>query len=381
MSNSIGLNSVLVMLFVMYSCTASSQLPLFKAYPDLQINLSHVSLGDFPTPIIRLQKLENTLSCRTSLYIKRDDLTGMKHLDMRLFGGNKVRKLEFLLADAKRNGARGVFTYGCVGSNHVAATSEYCKQLGLACKALLKSQPASWVVQRNLLLMHEYGAEILFFDTNMERTYHGIELRHAGSQWYEIPTGGSSPLGIIGYVNAVFELRDQIRAGLMPEPHYIYVAAGSLGTITGLLLGIKAANLSTKVIGIAVEPDIKINQIRTLFNRANIILMQNDPTFPCCDIQNSDIHVRFDFSGPAYGESTKEAGSAITRMNEVEHIILDPTYTGKAFAALLHDVENGCLDERVVLFWNTFCSYAQPKCADISRLPRAVQEYALSTST
>src|SRR5690606_11276584 len=98
-----------------------------------------------------------------------------------LFGGNKVRKLEFLLADAKRCGASGVFTYGALGSNHATATAAYCKKLGIPCKVLLKPQPFSWIVKRNLLLMHEYDADILFFTTNAARTYHGMELRNARS--------------------------------------------------------------------------------------------------------------------------------------------------------------------------------------------------------
>ena len=233
--------------------------PLFDAFPQLRSKVSHVQLADLPTPIEVLPNFAQHLGF-THIYIKRDDLTG-KILEggSRLFGGNKIRKLEFLMADALFNGAQSVMTWGMSGSNHVVATAACADYLGLKCFAMLRAQHNSYTVRRNLALMNYYGAQLHMLTgkeiRDLASTYIFFkEKSDNGSYPYFIPTGGSTPVGVLGYVNAAFELKEQIKKGVMPEPDRIYVAAGTFGTIAGLLLGAKLAGLKSKIIGVGIEP-------------------------------------------------------------------------------------------------------------------------------
>lgn len=341
----------------------SPNTPLTRAYPELMGKLPHIFLGDFPTPVHSLHNCGETIGLK-NLYIKRDDLSGKKGNDgFRLFGGNKVRKLEFLLADALNNNAKTVLTFGCAGSNHVVATATYAQFLGLSCIAMLKPQPNSPIVQRNLLLMNHVLAELHYScEEDRPRATESVILDHQnkfGIAPYQIPTGGSCPLGALGFVNAAFELAEQIEHGDLNEPDYIYVAAGSCGTIVGLLLGVRAAGLHTKIIGVCVEPEIPIEfqeKIIKLFNETNEMLHNMATTFPIFEIEVKDISLIHDMCGTGYGESFAPAQEAIALVADTEHIQLDGTYTGKAFGALVRDVqESRIASDAKVLFWNTYC--------------------------
>ena len=188
---------------------------LFEKYPLLRENLTYVPLGEFPTPVQRLERLGNQLG-NIQLYIKRDDLSG------KVYGGNKPRKLEFLLGNAIRSKAKEVITFGGVGSNHALATAIYARQLGLKSISMLMPQPNACYVRSNLLMSHFSGAELhlcgagLESPINMPLVYMATTyqvLRHAlkcGRLPQLIPAGGSSPLGVAGFVNAAFELKQQI---------------------------------------------------------------------------------------------------------------------------------------------------------------------------
>ena len=178
---------------------------------------------------------------------------------MPLYGGNKVRKLEFLFPDAVAHGADSLFTMGAAGSNHSAATAFWAHEKGLACTLFLRPQHRSYNVLYNLLLDKVVGATIVASETREERAAALVQSACAQRSErarlpYCIPIGGSTPLGIVGLVNAAFEVRDQVQQGLMPEPDYIYVALGSGGTAAGLILGCKLAGLKTRVKAVAVEP-------------------------------------------------------------------------------------------------------------------------------
>ena len=350
---------------------------LYEAYPNLKETLPHVSLADLPTPVARLSCLESHGKGHVELYVKRDDVTGRLKDDKRSFGGNKIRKQEFLLADALSLGAKSVITYGAIGSNHVVATAVSCKSVGLRCAAMLIPQDIEDIVKRNLLLMHKYDVEMTLnpdLETrHMQTICSFVQNKYKrGDMPYFIPTGGSCPIGIIGFVNAAFELRAQIEQGLLPEPDYIYVAMGSVGTMVGLMLGVRAARLKSKVVGVAVEPENPRTfgkHIVNLLNKTNALLHEKDDSFPLFAWSENDLNRRFEFSGPDYGVVTKEAVRAIDVMKKTEGIQLDTTYTGKAFSGMLHDLESGALNGKKVLFWNTFCSDAQPVDFDYKGLP------------
>ncbi len=315
--------------------------PLFSAYPLLSKSLPCIELGDLPTPINQLANVESFFHNRVRLYQKNDGLTGQIENSIRSFGGNKIRKLEFLLADAQAHGAQSVMTYGCIGSNHVVATAVSAKKLGMRCIAQLSPQDVTPVVKRNMLLMGEHDTRMMLNPNREVRSMQTIcscvqNSYDNGDIPYFIPTGGSCPIGIIGFVNAAFELKKQIKKGDMPEPDYIYVATGSCGTLVGLMLGARAAGLKSKIIGIAVEPNDPSNsfvtQVLSLLKKTNELLHEKDPDFPLFAWRTEDISLRLTFGGPDYGVVTPEALQAIDLFQEKEGIRLDTTYTSKGAA-------------------------------------------------
>jgi D-cysteine desulfhydrase len=363
----------------------STNLPLYQQYPPLAEHLAHLELADLPTPVEQLEHFGSFLGI-DNFYIKRDDLTGKNlDVDVRQYGGNKVRKLEFLLADAAVRGADSIVTFGCVGSNHATATAIYAHQLGFEPIVQLKHQPNAYGVRKNLFLMHQHGACMQFYPTLAERLVGTVQtfLRNAlddGKATYFIPTGGSCPLGAIGYVNAAFELKQQIDAGLMPEPDYIYVPAGSLGTISGLLLGAQAAGLKAQIIGVATEPTTPghfENDIVVLFQKTNALLRSMDSSFPVCVLDKADVVVKHDFCGTSYGLFTREGMAARVLLQGLENILLDGTYTSKTVAALVHDAQEGKLKGKVVLYWHTYFhgDGAGVKSFNYTVLPKCLWKY------
>jgi len=331
-------------------------IPLFEHYPLLADKLPYVSLGEFPTPVHKLDLLSRDLGIN-NLYIKRDDLTG------KIYGGNKVRKLEFHLGNALRNNKKEVLTYGCAGSNHCLATAIYARQAGLRSISMLLPQPNAHYVRRSLLMSYYCGAELHYHRNNISLTmgtYYQL-LRHKlkyGDFPQIIAMGGSSPLGISGFVNAAFELKEQIVKGEIPEPDRIYVALGTTGTAVGLTLGLKAANLKSRVMSVRVvsEGIASPRKMVGLFHKTNSFLHSLDPSFPLFELFDTDISITNDFLGKGYAHFTKEGKEAVRYVEEGEGIKLEGTYTGKAFAALISDAKNQRLRDEVVLFWNTYNS-------------------------
>ncbi len=358
--------------------------PLFSAYQSLSKSLSCIELGDLPTPINQLTNLESYYNNNCKLFIKDDGLTGQVENGVRSFGGNKIRKLEFLLADARAHGAQSVMTYGYIGSNHVVATAVSSKKLGMRCIAQLSPQNVTHVVKRNMLLMGEHDTTMILNPNREIRSMQTIcscvpHTYEYGEVPYFIPTGGSCPIGIVGFVNAAFELKEQIKNEVMPEPDYIYVATGSCGTLVGLMLGARAAGLKSKIIGIAVEPDDPRNsfvtQILSLLKQTNKLLHEKDGTFPLFEWHTKDITVHLNFGGPNYGVTTPEALEAIDLFQEKEAIGLDTTYTGKAAAGMLTDIASGIVDDKVVLFWNTFCADVPEPQIEVSMLSKSFHQF------
>jgi 1-aminocyclopropane-1-carboxylate deaminase/D-cysteine desulfhydrase-like pyridoxal-dependent ACC family enzyme len=352
-------------------------LSLFESYPLLPGRLPHTPLGSLPTPVQRLDGLCKRLGV-DNLCIKRDDLSAG------LYGGNKVRKLEFLLADARRAGARTVITTGGAGSNHALATSLYARQVGLKSVILLSDQPNSRAVRANLLMDLHVQAEVHVFRTFAEQrgAFDGIvsEIRRRdGCDPYVIAAGGSSPVGALGFVNAGLELRGQIDRGELPMPDVVYLAFGTMGTAAGLLLGLRAAGLNARVVGVRVVPTVVGNEEKfwVLFQQTNSLLHDADPSFPLIDAGAADITVTHDFFGQEYGLFTKEAVEAIRTVNDTDAVQLDGVYTGKAFAAFTQHARVKPAGE-AALFWLTRNSRPFPPeamSADYHLLPPAAHHY------
>jgi 1-aminocyclopropane-1-carboxylate deaminase/D-cysteine desulfhydrase-like pyridoxal-dependent ACC family enzyme len=356
-----------------------ANLPLFQRYQQLYETLPYVSLATLPTPIQKLQTLGSVIG-HANIYLKRDDLSG------KLYGGNKIRKLEFLLAEAITYGADTVMTFGCAGSNHAVATAIDADMLGLHCIAMLKSQANSYGVRDNLLLHKVYNTEFHYYNT--------VDMRKIGTlcTWldhyyyhgkfpYIIPTGGSCPLGAIGFVNAAFELKEQIEQGHLPEPDYIYVPCGSKGTAVGLLLGCTASGLTSKVVAVVVEPADKSlfeQELKQFFHATNKLLHELDPSFDFYEFPSQNLIINHEFRGPNYAVFSEEGAEARELMSHAEEIALDGTYMAKAFACMVDDSKQSDFKDKVILLWNTYCGLdfkEQLEAVDYHQLPHSLHSY------
>ena len=347
-------------------------LPLFEEYPGLEGRIPWRPLGSFPTPVRRLERLGGHVGIR-EFYLKDDGLSS------KYYGGNKVRKLEFLLAEAIERGAEGVLTVGGAGSNHVLATTIHAGRLGLKTVAVLFDQPPSSHVRRNLLLDLYFGAELIHASKRQTSSTIKRLIAERGNLHY-IPVGGSTELGCLGFVNAGFELKRQVEEGLLPEPDYLFVAAGSMGTAAGLYLGCKLSGLKTRVVGVRVASRRLCSPERwaALINRTSAFLHQADPSIPRVKASAQSLLLLEGYVGRGYGWFTEEGVKAISLMRRLEGVSLEGTYTGKALAGTIDYVGKHGLKGKVILFWNTYNAVDLSKQAgeaDYRRLPKPLQKY------
>ena len=341
-------------------------LPIFEEYPELGTRLPRIPLGVFPTPLRKLTGLD----C-DNLWIKRDDLSSSA------YGGNKVRKLEFILGEAKRRGKREVVTIGGIGTNHGLATAIYSRKLGMKCTLLLFEQPVTSYVKRNLLLYRYFGARTVFTGS-LPNTVLAYCLTHRvlhPSALY-VFAGGSNVFGTLGFVNAAFELRRQVAEGLMPEPEHIVCPLGSNGTLAGLTLGARLAGLRSRVTGVRVTashlgpfPASTPGAVSRLMAQTLRYLREASPSVP--EVGTEAPEVLDDYFGDGYGCPTAACCEAIDIMKAKEKLDLEPTYTGKTFAAVLDLVRRNRRRSDVVLYWHTYNS------VDLSREAASVDYHDL----
>lgn len=297
-------------------------------------DIPELSLGVLPTPLHALPRLSTVLGAE--IWIKRDDCSGLAG------GGNKVRKLRFLLADAKAQGADIVLTAGALQSNHARQTAAAAAQLGLECELLLEAsvqgRGSSYDISGNLLLDRILGARVRQFpagsdmDSVVEMRLN--ELRVAGRRPYWIPIGGSTPLGSLGYVRAA----EEILAQAPPQSvdfGAIFVAVGSCGTYAGLVTGLRALGSAVPVIGINVSGTEAMQ--RDCIAR----LADGMAAFGLPKLASKDIRVDASHVGPGYGQPTPAGLKAIGEVARLEGILLDPVYTAKAMAGLFEYVRDG----------------------------------------
>ena len=292
-----------------------------------------VSLGVFPTPIQRLEHISELL--HTNVYIKRDDLTGLG------LGGNKVRKLEFLLADAREQGAELVFTTGGAQSNHAMLTAAAAGKLGMRAILVLKQRGVTACLG-NQLLERLMGTDVRFVDTDDYADIYAEMDRigaASGRPYYKIPCGGSNALGTLGYVDCAREI-----AGQGIHFDHLICAEGSGGTMAGLALGAKLFLPGTRVHGMMVDTEPFDRITPALMEEAARLLEAN------VAITQEDYRLR-DVCGPGYAIPSEAGNEAVSRMAAQEGLFLDPVYTGKAFAGLLEMAAEGAFrPEDKVLF-------------------------------
>lgn len=353
-------------------------LPLFNAHPSLQKVLPHITLATLPTPVRVLSSLQNMFP-DVSLSLKDDGYTAGT------YGGNKVRKLEFLLGEALQKGSTSTLTFGFAGSNHALATAVHAQACGMQPISLLMHQPNATYVQKNLLYSLAVGTTIYecptFKAMRPKTAWYALRTKITSGKFPAIiPPGGSSPLGNMGYVNAAYELKEQIDAGEIPAPDIIYLPLGTMGTVAGLALGLKAVGIHAKIRAVCVVDPSYANQAvcERIFNATKNLIAHTISSFAPYQLTNADIEVDTTHFGLGYAEFTLPGMEAIALLQQTEQINLEGSYTGKAMAALLADARKGTLTGKKVLFWKTCNSIGfanQIKELAYNRLPESFHRY------
>lgn len=346
---------------------------LATAYPLLAERLPKLDLADLPTPLEAGALVTN--SRRHRVLIKRDDLTG------EIYGGNKVRKLEYLLCRAQQRKARRVATFGAVASNHALATALYAKSLGLDCTCFLLHQAPTDNVPRVLNMHLQTGTELVVYGRSRAERVRSMRERLWHRHAWVIPVGGSSWLGAVGLVNAGLELAEQVAAGDFAAPDRLYVANGTMGTAVGIALGLALAGLPTDVHAVQVTEDFVANPaaMQRLIAKTAALLRSHDNSIPADLAERARLRFRAGFLGAGYAQTNATTERAVEIARDELGLTLESTYTGKAMAAMLHDLDRQQLAGQSVLFWNTYNS--RPLAAtcerpgDVSRLPEEFLRY------
>jgi len=330
-------------------------LAIERRFPALRGRPPRVPFTNLPTRVHPLQRLGRELGI-AQLWVKRDDESAA------FYGGNKPRKLEFLLGEARAEGKRSVLTFGGIGTHHGLATTLCARTVGLRTILLLLKQPLTEHVRRCLLLDYAAGAELHYASTVAGLTVRGLRVCGRellrGQLPHIIPTGGSSPLGTLGYVNAAFELQEQVAAAELPEPEWIFVPVGSGGTVAGLVAGAKLAGLRARIAGVLVTDLFPptAERLAGLANKSLGVLRRYAPEMETVRIVADDFRVVSGYVGAGYGTPTAPARRARDLMAELEGITLETTYTAKCLAAMIDAAAAPEYRQARVLFWNTFSS-------------------------
>jgi D-cysteine desulfhydrase len=327
-------------------------------------------LAGLPTPVAPLSHIASKVDA--DVWVKRDDLTAPR------YGGNKVRKLEYVLAEARAQRADTLITTGTLGSHHVFATALYGREHGFETHAVLLPEPYHPNVEESLRADLAVGAKL-----TTATSYPGVvraiaelavRLRLHGHRPHVVPMGGSTPHGTLSYVSAGLELAAQIDAGLCPDADAVYVACGSSATAAGLALGLSAAGLRAKVVAVRIGDKLLANgfRIRSLVKQTEALIRAHEPRFPrvadraIASVEFDDIEI-----GRGYGRPTPSSEAARLLAAE-EGLTLDITYTSKALACLLRHAEGARRGQRLV-FWNTFSS--APLTEFLARAPQVPERF------
>jgi len=326
-------------------------------------DLPRVHLASLPTPLEHAPRLSKALG--VELYLKRDDNTGLA------VGGNKARKLEYLVGDALARGCDTLLTTGGPQSNHCRMTAAAAAKVGMECHLVFTSSEIE-VRQGNLLLDELLGANLHFLGSDdgqlaMQRMQDlAKELETLGKTPYIVPLGGSNSVGAVGYIRAIKELVDQADEAAISFDYIIH-ASGSAGTQAGLLAGVAAFSLRTQVLGMSVSrPKARLSG--EVFDLCQKTLQRVGLN---AAIAQSDVHVFDEYIGQGYGRPTDLSREALQLFARLEGVIIDPVYTAKAAAGLLDLTRKGAIAKgSKVVFWHTGGSPALFADLDIHWRPK-----------
>ncbi len=289
---------------------------------------SPIPLAVLPTPLQPLPRLSAELGNKVELWIKRDDLTGLA------FGGNKTRKLEYLVAAAQAEGAQTLITRGAAQSNHCRQTAAAAARCGLRCTLVLAGSPPA-AAQGNTLLDRLLGARLVWTEGEdpegvLQREFH--RLQQQGERPYLIPYGGSNPLGAFAYAQALREILHQ-------DPHFqrIVLASSSGGTQAGLILGARLHGFDGRITGISVDPPARALRQRVAALAEKTAQTLGEPLH----FDPQEIDVRDAYLGGGYGVVSELERDALCTFARLEGVLLDPVYTGRAAGGMLDLIRRG----------------------------------------
>ncbi len=299
-----------------------------------------------PTPLAEMPRLREAVGARPRLFVKRDDAT------LVALGGNKVRKLDFVMADAREAGADTIVTWGSVQSNSCRQTAAFARRLGMEC-CLVLAGPNPPVRQGNLLVMTILGAVLHFIGEDADPEACALdlteELRAAGRRPYCVHVGASVPLGALGYVESLAEIARQGEAAGVEIGH-LFTASGSAGTQSGAIVGAAVSSPGLRIHGVAISraASLQREKVAVLANGTFALLGLPDRIAPDAVI------VHDEYYGGKYGVATPAGIEAIRLAARTEGLLLDPVYTGKAMAGMLDQLQRGNLDDaEAVVFIHT----------------------------
>jgi D-cysteine desulfhydrase len=312
---------------------------------------------------------------RDDVWLKNDGLFGT------VYGGNKPRKLQFVLADALRRGARRVLTTGTIGTNHGLATALYAREFGLKTALLLAYEEPSADNVATLLRMASAGARIHY-----TRSYPATALvapYYIARYWlrdrrmpYLLGPGGSNALAALGYVDAAFELVEQVRSGELPEPAWVVVPLGTGGTVAGLLAGLRLAGLNTRVLAISATraPTTWRPVVKRLARAVALRIARESGEHGAGQVRLNGLRIEPGWLGPGFGRESAAGSAAQLMLDDLEGLHLDPVYTAKSMSALIDLSRAGTL-KGAVLFWHTYNAIPlpEPDAAAASRIPSGLR--------
>jgi D-cysteine desulfhydrase len=346
-------------------------LPLHRTFPQLAPAYPVAGLIAAVTPI-------EPLTGADGVFIKRDDLTAAD------YGGNKIRKLDFLLAQAKARGRKVVVAFGYAGSNFVAATAWHGRKLGLhTVGGLLPQVPADYIVD-NLSVALAAGAELFLRENEAAlvaeaaaRSARALLQHRAPPMW--IPPGGSSAVGALGFVNAALELKAQVQDGVMPPPTQIVMPFSSMGSVAGLAAGLALAGLDARITAVQVVDPQRASQAKLRKLIADLVRLLRKRSIAIADADTllRRVELRSEFFGGEYARADGTIKSAMERFAQVTGARVDSAYTGKALAALYADLDAHKL-RGPALYWHTLSKSTLPpgvKRAAAEQAPVALRRY------
>jgi D-cysteine desulfhydrase len=353
---------------------SSADSPLFARYPRLAERLPRLSFHEGASPVSRLPHISAALG-RDDIWLKDDGVFGT------VYGGNKPRKLQFVLADALRRGARRVLTTGTIGTNHGLATALYAREFGLETTLLISYEEPSPETVTTLLQIAESGAVIHY-----TRSYPLTALvapyfiarywRRDRRMPYLMGPGGSSPLAAVGYAEAAFELADQVRTGAMPEPRSIVIPLGTGGTVAGLLAGLRLAGLDSQVIAVKATraPTTWRPYVARLARSVCRLIADRGRDPEAARVRLDNWRIEPGWVGPGFGRESAAGSDARIMVEDLEGMDLDPVYTAKSMAALIDLSRAGALNGPV-LFWHTHNSIPlpDPDASAVSTIPQSLR--------